>query len=389
MRVAVVSDDKELLSFVGARKDMACVAANPATGIPESDLFIWDCLHGFNPSGYLKSCSGAQHLVLTDPKYVGTLAEVQEIACILLKPVNAFTLRAFLDLSLKTWQTHGRAKEADALRGDRDALLQYVLEVNLKLQVYDQERSNFLARALHDLRTPLTALQGYCGLLAEGHLGAVTSTQQELLNRMSHSTKRLSRLASGTLELLLHGRLERTARFREECIQECLERAIHDVNPLLADKTLRLEVNLEPAAGSLSFEAEQIQQVFVNLLENSCKFTPRGGNIQVRGRNIVRGAEVAHSYQVEIIDSGPGIAAERAEWIFEEYATYAGADDRSAGGLGLAICRRIINAHGGAIWATPDALGGAFSIVLPQRVKEVEESPFPPEITEWECAHQI
>ena len=247
MRVVIVSNHNDLLSLIGDRSDISCLTASPTGRLPQADLFIWDFTAELNLRHCLKSYPAAQHLVLTEPKYLEALSDIQGSACILLKPANAFTLRAFVDLSLKTWRTHGRrAKEADALRGDRDALLQYVIEVNLKLQAYDQERSNFLARALHDFRAPLTAMQGYCGLLAEGRLGSVSPKQQDLLNRMSYSTRRLSRLASGTLELLLHGRVERSSSFREECIRQTLDQAVHDVRPFIVDKGLKLKLTCKP-----------------------------------------------------------------------------------------------------------------------------------------------
>ena len=292
-------------------------------------------------------------------------------------------MRTFVDLAFRTLKLREQACLANTLRSDRDALLQYVLEVNLKLQEYDHERSNFLARALHDLRAPLTAMHGYCGLLAEGKLGSINAKQRELLERMCSSTTRLTRLATGTLDLLLQGHFEKAPHYKPADIEATIHQAIYDIYPFVQDKNIKVSVCIESPGDKFLFEAEQIQQVLVNLLENSCKFVPRNGTVEIRGYpaygwfhsgtqsadlNAQTGA--GDAYRIDINDSGPGVAPELVEKIFEQYASYAGSQDRSGGGLGLAICKRIISAHRGRIWAT-SGHGGHFSMVLPlQRSKE-------------------
>jgi signal transduction histidine kinase len=199
---------------------------------------------------------------------------------------------------------------------------------------------------------------------------------------MRYSTRRLTRLAGGTLDLLTQGHVNRTPDRCEGDIAEALDQALQDVDPFLQDKQIEIDVQLEPVCESLLFESEQIQQVFMNLLENSSKFTPKDGRITIRGYPVRRGegaptdasetglafelpAKIGEGYRVDVRDTGPGVPAHLAEKIFEQYASYGGNGDRSGGGLGLAICRAIILSHGGAIWATPSHEGGCFSFVLP------------------------
>ena len=80
-------------------------------------------------------------------------------------------------------------------------MLQYLLQANLKLQEYDQDRTNFLAHSVHDFRAPLTAIQGYCSLLLDGQMGALTPEQTKILERMQRSVKRLARLTAGMLQM--------------------------------------------------------------------------------------------------------------------------------------------------------------------------------------------
>jgi signal transduction histidine kinase len=379
MQVCLVSHNLELEAILSECKDLCSVIARPGSPIPQASLYIWDFEKDLQIPSEILGQEDVQHLFLADPKHLDSLeSEFQGAMAIILKPATPFTIKAFVEMAMKTLNLRKQAREANTLRHDRDALLQYVLEVNLKLQEYDQERSNFLARALHDLRAPLTALHGYCGLLGEGRLGPITAQQRELLERMSHSTSRLGRLASGAFELLAQGRFERVPKLASEDIEECVTKALHDVYPMFQDKGINVAVEIIPPDESLLFEAEQIEQVLVNLLENSCRFTQRSGNVEIRGYPIcwnvaLRGLDgpqeacmrSAHAYRIDVMDDGAGVPENLAQKIFEQYASYSGSLDRSGGGLGLAICKLIITAHQGVIWATPSKDGGRFSFVLP------------------------
>ena len=115
----------------------------------------------------------------------------------------------------------------------------------------------------------------------------------------------------------------------------------------------------------------------VNLLENACKFTPKGGAIEVRGyptdsvETVVEGQRqdisraYPNSYRVDVTDTGSGILPEHLDNVFEEYTSYGGSHDRSGGGLGLAICKMVLSAHRGNIWAENTVSGARISFVLP------------------------
>jgi two-component system clock-associated histidine kinase SasA len=123
--------------------------------------------------------------------------------------------------------------------------------------------------------------------------------------------------------------------------------------------------------------------VLINLLDNACKFTPKYGSIEVRGypffwerraklKTAISNGErrtsrlqAPNAFRVDICDSGPGVPPENLEKIFEEYTSYSGGQDRSGGGLGLAICKFILNSHEGQVWAESAERGSTFSFVLP------------------------
>jgi signal transduction histidine kinase len=300
-------------------------------------------------------------------------------AVILLKPVNRATLSAFLSLAA----SGDHLSTERSLRTDRDEMLQCLIASNLKLQQYEQDRTNFLTRAIHDFRAPLTAVGGYCGLLYSGALGPISDEQKEVLRRTQHSIKRLSRMASAMFELGVGRQVKRKPDLRPGDLREVVERAVDELTPLAEAKGLSVSVDLAPQPGPIRLEAGQMEQVLINLLDNAYKFTPRDGVIEIRGyptfwerRSERQGfslsvdrrkvhSRVQNAYRVDLVDSGPPIPEEYIATLFEEYTSYSGGDDRSGAGLGLAICKMIVGAHEGKIWMENSEFGPRFSFLLP------------------------
>jgi signal transduction histidine kinase len=310
---------------------------------------------------------------------------------ILLKPLTRVVLRAFLGSARLSRAVNGNGAtdndEVGTLRANRDEMLQHLLHANLRLQEYDQQRTNFIARAVHDFRAPLTALSGFCGLLTTGELGPLSAVQQEVLARMQRSTNRLSHMASAMFDLSAGPRLGRTPILREADILEPIRQAVHEIGPLAREKQIEIRTDqITPPPVPLHFEPSQVEQVLVNLLDNACKFVPKFGQIEVQSypffwerRYLGSGvrpsmherrthrSQTPNSYRINVKDNGPGIDADLLEHIFEEYTSYSGPQDRSGGGLGLAICRLIISRHHGHVWAEANTEGSIFSLVLPLR----------------------
>jgi signal transduction histidine kinase len=161
------------------------------------------------------------------------------------------------------------------------------------------------------------------------------------------------------------------------------EQALHEISPFADDKSIEITTDIVAPAHPLFFEPGQIVQVLMNILDNACKFAPRGGSVELRGypyfwdrRNTDstippaaerRSGKVTEptAYRIDVSDSGTAIPAEHLEHIFEEYTTYSGGRDRSGGGPGLAIARVIVNQHDGHVWAENTETGPMFSVVLP------------------------
>ena len=398
MKIILVSQDgdlyklcREMLSEL-LDGDRHLSMASPGNCPPGADLYIWDdyILDSQTkmdlPQRLAPSLS--RHLFLVSredvTKFHRSLGGTE--ANILLKPVTRATLAAFLSLAISARQDPLLA--ANSFRADRDEMLQALIHANLKLQEYDQDRTNFLTRAVHDFRAPLTAVSGYCGLLLSEALGPMNEDQKEVLQRMQHSATRLSRMASAMFQLSAGRNVKKLPELRKADVRECIEQALHEITPVAASKNISISTDIDAAPGSMYFEPGQIEQALVNLLDNACKFTPKAGEIEVQGypfcweRRTIRTPQSSeqerrfqemrtlNAYRIDIRNSGARIPHDHLANIFEEYTSYAGGQDRSGTGLGLAICRMIATLHEGRVWAENTDSGPKFSFVLPVRQEE-------------------
>ncbi len=392
MQVAIISRDNSFHRL--CRDAMASlpvnewniVAVKPPEALPPAHVYLWDWEPG-PPVPEATPGAGFHLLAIGREEARDLLDRLSGPAVsLLLKPINPDALRAFLEQAAlhAGCKDNTESRKLGALRRDRDAILDCLLSTSLRLQEYDQDRMNFLARAVHDFRTPLTAVNGYCGLLLSGQFGPLSAAQREVLDRTLHSVRRLGRLATALFQWSTGLRTDAQPEMREDDLAECCRQAFHEVRPQADEKNISCDMDFQPAGQPLSFDAAQLEQLLVNLLENSCKFTPRGGYIQVRGGPAFwerRAAAVStdavlierrrassarpNAYRVEVSDNGMGVRPEHLETIFREYTSYGGGSDRSGSGLGLAICRRIVAGHGGRIFAESGNKGVTFVFYLP------------------------
>ena len=384
MDIKLVSEDAELLK--ACREILDEITSTPWTitpvapfeAEPGADLYIWDFEANFPIPDHIGPLAKQLFLVRReDLADFRTRTNAQE-ANILLKPFTRVTLAAFLGIAMS-------APADTSLRADRDAILQCLIQTNLRLQEYDQDRTNFLARTVHDFRAPLTAISGYCGLLLGEPLGPLNENQIEVLTRMQHSTGRLLRMANAMFQLSVGRKVKKLPGLQKGDIRAALDQALHEIAPFADEKRIAITAQLEPHDECLYFDGGQIEQVLINILDNACKFTPKAGSIDIRGysyfwerRNGHPGAPLSkdrrhdmlgmpNAYRVDTRDTGTAIATEQLSSIFEEYTSYSAGRDRSGGGLGLAICRSIIDQHDGRIWAENAETGPMISFVLPLR----------------------
>jgi signal transduction histidine kinase len=342
-----------------------------------ADLYLWDYHPNLSIPDHIQ-WNPLRHVILVDRKDLAEFHERLGIVekYVILKPVDRASLATFVIAVISHRATR-------SLRDERDQILQCLIETSLKLQENDQERTAFLARAMHDFRSPLTALIGYCGLLLSEPMGHLTEAQTEILRRMQRSTQRLARMATAMFELNVGRHIARQPDLQPGDLRDCFQQALHEIAPFADEKVINITLDLTAPQSTLYFEAGQIEQALVNLLDNACRFTPRAGSIEIRGypcfwerrarqappepaferRRVI--THTPNAYRIDIADSGSPIPEEHLTTIFEEYTSCAGPRDRSGGGLGLAICKMVVTQHRGRIWAENMDTGPVFSFVLP------------------------
>jgi signal transduction histidine kinase len=388
MNIALCSNDPEFgemcREVLAQMHEHACYLSPCLPGQPagQADLYIWDLEpRNWRPAD-VDFCP-LRNLFLVDSKDLAAFRACVGAAeaNVLLKPITHESLRAFLLLAISAHEE--RVSTVASLREDRDEILQCLIQANLKLQEYDQERANFWARAIHDFRAPLTALNGYCGLLQSELLASLSEHQKEALRRMEFSASRLSRVTNSIFQLSVAPKMKRHAMMQLNSIPECIEHALAEVLPFVDEKRISISVDISADPPPLYYERLQIEQLLINLLDNACKFTPKGGQIEIRGYPYFwerrqsrhqfavvqeRRAELSqepNSLRLDVRESARQIPTYQLERIFEECTSYGGSDDRSGGGLGLAMCKMIVSNHFGRIWAENTDFGPMFSVLLP------------------------
>ncbi len=229
-----------------------------------------------------------------------------------------------------------------------------------KFRLLDDAKNNLVGTVSHELKSPLTSLRMAVYLLLEKNVGELSAAQRELLETARDDADRLLRILNDLLDLarLESGvaQLNRT----EVPAASLLEDMAREVRGFAASKGVRIEVRPVPEPAVVSVDRDRIRHVFINLLSNAVKYSPEGGVVTLR-------AEPADSGFVRfgVRDRGPGIPQESLGLIFEKFYRLPGQENTGAG-LGLAIAREIVLAHGGTI-ACSSRLGSGsdFHFLLP------------------------
>jgi two-component system sensor histidine kinase GlrK len=230
-----------------------------------------------------------------------------------------------------------------------------------KLKEVDRMKSDFYSHMSHELRTPLTSIREGTNMFLEGLGGAVTDKQRELLTIVAEESNRLIELVNPLLDL---SKLEAgmvAFHLVSTDLSPLVERSVREVAPLAEAKNIRIEIAMDELP-SVSVDAERILQVLRNLIGNALKFTPQGGSVRIAARREKDGVRVS------VADTGPGIAGEEINTIFEKFRQAPSANSRGfqGSGLGLAIVKHIVHEHGGRVWVESEVgRGSTFSLVLP------------------------
>jgi signal transduction histidine kinase len=230
-----------------------------------------------------------------------------------------------------------------------------------ELERASKHKSEFLANMSHELRTPLNAIIGFSQVLREQMFGNVNEKQAEYLDDIISSGNHLLSLINDVLDLskVEAGQVELEAG--PFSVQEALERGVVMVRERATKDGVQVALTADPDIDVVEGDERRIRQVIFNLLSNAVKFTPAGGTVDVTA------AQANGEVRVSVADTGPGIAPQDHERIFDEFQqTETGVEQREGTGLGLALSKRLVELHGGRIWVDSElGKGSTFVFTLP------------------------
>ena len=348
-------------------------------GFPvESNLNLFSDLLRIDPVAIAEQIEGGEHQI--DSKFDccggAALARIQWL------PEADWLVVRIEDMEKEAIQAQPASSQhtVQELLQEREITYRNLLAAYLRLQEVNRQKTVFLASAAHELKTPLAVIKGYYDLLLSGSLGKLTDKQRDILQESKESCERLVRLVSMFLNYsaLESGKL--VLHLRENDLRDCLSELATRWHEAFVRKHVRLDTILNTDIPIFKFDYQKVQQTVANLLDNSLKHTPAGGHVtfraelhfwerrsveevQTQDRRRER-VQLPNCIKVSVSDSGPGIASEHHQEIFEDFVRV---DRTSSGmGLGLAIAKRLVQAHRGKIWVESEPRrGSTFTFLLP------------------------
>jgi signal transduction histidine kinase len=229
-----------------------------------------------------------------------------------------------------------------------------------ELETTSRHKSDFLATMSHELRTPLNAIIGFAEVLREEISGELNEDQLADVEEVLEASEHLLLLVNDVLDLAKIEAGSTELELSEVAIPEVLHSAVSMHSERAARGGVELTLTTEPKEITIVADSRRIRQVVFNLVSNAVKFTPREGRIDVSARLDDGQVEIA------VADTGPGIASEDLETIFEEFKQATDGKRVEGTGLGLPLSRRLVELHGGRLWVESEpGQGSVFRFTLP------------------------
>jgi PAS domain S-box-containing protein len=233
-------------------------------------------------------------------------------------------------------------------------MMKELQRMNAALENSNRLQAEFLSNTSHELKTPLTSIIANAEVLEYEMCGPVNDEQRRVLANISRNSQHLLKMISSLLAYASQREGGDILRPQEVAIGMLLETVVETVRPLLEESGLEVDLDVDAGLPACTVDPEKIYRVYLNLIENAIKFSPTGV-IRV-GAHLVDG-----EMEGSVSDQGIGIPPDMLEAVFQPFRQADASPTRSYGGvgLGLAICRHLVELHGGRIWAESEPGGGA------------------------------
>jgi signal transduction histidine kinase len=255
-------------------------------------------------------------------------------------------------------------------------------EAQQKLERLDRSKSNFISVAAHELKTPMTLIEGYTAMMRDMNKETAHEQLGSMLDGISHGIRRLRTIVDDMIDVSLIDNNLLALNFQPVWIGQIFNLIRNEIAASILKRNHTLDIRSFPGSDQMLFgDPERLYQAFRNLLSNAIKYTPDGGKIIIDGRLLPGFIEVT------VTDTGIGISPDDQETIFEKFGQLGSAKLHSSGktkfkgggpGLGLSIARGIIDAHGGTIWVESEGHdekhcpGSTFHVLLPLRTESLD-----------------
>jgi signal transduction histidine kinase len=299
------------------------------------------------------------------------------------KPIDLQRLRELLERNLEKQRLRAERQTLVARLKDSNRYLmrqhaalrradEEILQVNRQLEQSNRYKSEFLANMSHELRTPLNAILGFSEILLDLTMNLTTGERTEFLRNIHSSGQHLLGLINDILDLakIEAGKME--LHPEEMPILEALHEVTAILEPMARQQGLQLITIGAADAAVIRADRSKFKQVLYNLLSNSVKFTPPPGKITLTIK------DSPEQLTVSVQDTGIGMKSEDLPKLFREFEQIDGSYTRryQGTGLGLALCRRFVQMHGGRIWAESQfGKGSTFTFTIPREVRLVADVP--------------
>ena len=234
-----------------------------------------------------------------------------------------------------------------------------------EIQKSSQMKSQFLAHMSHELRTPLNAVIGFSEILEDKTFGELNEKQGRYVHNILTSSRHLLELINEILDLAKVESGEMQLVVSEFLVEDCLEQVTEVVRPMAANKSIKMNHDIDPDLGLIKGDEVRIKQILYNLLSNAIKFTPEEGSVDVLAARRDDG-----TLEIAVVDTGIGIKKEHQDLIFSEFRQVEETYSRryEGTGLGLALTRRLVELHEGKIWVESEVgEGSTFTFTIPQK----------------------
>ncbi|AKB85558.1 PAS domain S-box protein [Methanococcoides methylutens] len=251
-----------------------------------------------------------------------------------------------------------------------EAMIKYAEDLaaaNEELKSLDRMKDEFLSNVSHELKTPLTSIKGYTELISEESLGPLTDKQKEVEDTVLRNAERLKRLVDSLLYISRVQSGTVKYNFEPVSIGEIIDMTLLDLKIQIDQKNLKVEKNIPVDLSPVNGDRDKLTDTFTNIVDNSIKFTPEGGTLTF---TVAVEEDLLH---IVLKDTGIGIPPDLIPMLFRRFYQIDATRKRKYGGtgLGLYICKEIVTAHEGKIWAESEGenKGTEIHVLLPNRIE--------------------